>query len=237
MDVAFTRLLGKFLDVFQRPHPLGPSLAKVKLWCTKYCVQFHHEKSNFEYVTSMESLFLRIAKLKYCNFLNLGLLEHLSRVSNDVCLKASVKNYNDTFYHAKVRDQISTASGFKVKVIRKKFPSKKSPYSYVFMFTKLINRGMTYGQIKKFRIAFCQRIIYIHPNSTILHMYRKGCVYLGWKIPMCLVEAAYHAACTNTALFAELGIKYVIIGQYKIEPPTTCVRGMLYSYYMIMYNM
>ena len=228
MDIAFNRLLGKFLDVFQRPHPLGPSLAKVKLWCTKYCVQYHHEKSNFDYVTSMESLFLRIAELKYCNFLNLGLLEHLSRVSNVTCLKDSVKNYNDTFYHTKVKDQVSTASGCTVRVIRKE-SRFKSPYSYARMFTKLIKRGMTYGQIKKFGIAFCQRIIYIHPSSTILYMYRRGCVCLGWKIPMCLVEAAYHAACTNTALFAQLGIKYVIIGQYKIEPPTTCVRGMLYS--------
>jgi len=96
------------------------------------------------------------------------------------------------------------------------------------MFTKLIRKGMTYGQVKEFKVALSHRIIYIQPNSLIVKWYKKGCVCLGWLIPSCLVDVAYHFACTNIAVFAQLGIKHIIIGQHKIQPPIASVAGSLY---------
>ena len=224
MEEAFGRLLEKFLDEFQQPYPRGPSLAKVKLWCITYCALNELDEADFSDVSSVENVIYKIAKLKYCNFLTLGLLEYLANLSNNESLIISIKNYNRTFYHAKVRDQVSTVPDSTVKPIRRFGFKSKRRYGRVY--TKLIGRGMTYGQTKKLRDVLSRRIFYILPRSTAIQEYGEGSMYLGWEIPSCLVEAAYHAACTNTALFAQLRIKYIIIDQYKIEPPTTCVRGM-----------
>ena len=223
MEEAFGRLLEKFLDEFQQPYPRGPSLAKVKLWCITYCAFNELDEADFSDVPSMESLIFKIAKLKYCNFLTLGLLEYLANLSNNECLIVSIRNYNRTFDHAKMRDQVVSDST--MKSIRRSF-GFKSKRRYVRVYTKSIGRGMTYGQTKKLRDVLSHRIFHIIPRSTTTLEYGEGSVYLGWQIPSCLVEAAYHAACTNTALFAQLGIQYIIIEHYKIEPPTTCVRGM-----------
>ena len=227
MDIAFGKLLEKFLYEFQQRYPHNPKFDTVKLWCIYYCRYNELDEADFNDVSvPVENIFHKIAALKYCNVLTLGLLEYLADLSNNECLKTSIKNYNRTFYNTDVlKDQVSTTSVSAVNRIRKRVRFKVRR-SYTRMFAKVTGRRvMTYSQTKKFSNTFAHRIICIHPRSTMLFCYGEGCVYLGWQIPSCLVEAAYHAACTNTALFAQLGIKYVIIGQYKIEPPTTCVRG------------
>ena len=240
MDKAFRMLLDKFLDEFQQHYPCGPRFDKVKLWCITYCACYELDE-DFSDVSSPGELFFKIGALKYFNFLTLGLLGDLANYFGSDCLKISIKNYNQTFSNIKLRDQVSTASGRTVEAIRKGFRFKPyRPYARTFtksrsharMFTKLRGRRMTYSQAKNFTATFCPRIICIHPRSTTILHYGENCVYLGWQIPSCLVEAAYHAACTNTMLFAQLGIKYLIIEQYKIEPPTTCVRGTYVHTYM-----
>ena len=226
MDKAFGKLLEKFLYEFQQPYPHNPNFDTVKLWCICYCTCNELDEADFNDVSEpMKNIFHKIAALKYCNFLTLGLLEYLADLSKNKCLITSIENYNHTFYNTNVKDQVSTTSVSSVNRARKRVQFK-SRRSYARMFMKVTGRRvMTYSQTKKFNNTFAHRIICIHPRSIMLLHYGEGCVFLGWQIPSCLVEAAYHAACTNTALFAQLGIRYVIIVQYKIEPPTTCVRG------------
>ena len=98
-------------------------------------------------------------------------------------------------------------------------PQAKNQYE--MMFIKLIRKGITYSQVKQIKVNISSKVILIQPNSLITKWYRKGSVYLGWLIPSCLVDTAYHSACTNTTVFGLLGIKYLIIGNYKIQPPVS----------------
>ena len=236
MLVAFERLLKKFRDEFQQPYPCGPTLFEVKLWCIVYCTRYELDETDFSEVSSMENVFFKIAKLNYCNILTLGLLEHLAERSKTECLIISIANYDRTFYNAQLKDQLSITSDGTVKTIRSlEFKSKrgftrsKRWYTRAQIYTRSMGKRMTCGKTQKLRNNMSRRIFHIPHMSLTICEYGEGSVYLGWEIPSCLVEAAYHAACTNTALFAQLGIKYIIIERYKIEPPTTCVRGM-YDY-------
>ena len=216
MKNAFAQLLKKFVREFSRPPPYGPNFSEVKVLCINYCESHHHESCDFTTsVSSMDDLFAKLASPVYCNFLNLGLLEYLAENVDNDCLKTSIRNYDDTFCNVKIKDELDSMVGYKVKAIRSGFHTKR----YEVMFTKLIRKGITYGQVKQIKVAISHRIIHISPNSLIIKWYRRGCVCLGWLIPSCLVEAAYHSACTNTAVFKQLGIKYLIIGNYKIRPP------------------
>lgn len=231
MGEAFTILLDKFLVEFQQHYPSGPRFDRVKLWCINYCARYELDE-DFSDVFSPSDLFFKIGSQKFCNVLTLGLLQELANHFDIDCLKNAIEDYNETFCNIKLRNQVSAVSSHTVAPIRK--GSRFKPYrlyarfpklrTCAGMFTKSKGIGMTYSQAKNFRAALCYQIICIHPNSTTISQYGENCVYLGWQIPSCLVEAAYHAACTNTMLFAQLGIKYLIIEQYKIEPPTTCVR-------------
>ena len=220
IEIAFGKLLRKFLEEFQRPSPYRPSVAAVKMWCNNYCKIYHHEEYDFD-VSSMDDLFSRLANLTYCNFLNVGLLEYLANVSENECLQESVSNYNDTFNDVKVKETIKITK-FKFRVM--KFDCHQQKYDTIF--AKLVKKeGMTFGELKKFTVALSHRVLYVQSNSVIKKFYRKGCVCIGFLIPSCLTGAALHAACTNTAVFVQLGIKYIIIENYKIEPPMTSVRG------------
>ena len=219
IEVAFGQLMAKFLEDFQRPYPHGPSLAVVRMWCNSYCKIHHHEEYNFD-VSSMDDLFSRLANLSYCNFLNVGLLEYLANVSKSDCLQESVGNYNDTFSSVKVKETIKITN---FKVMKSDFHKQK----YDTVFAKLIKEGMTYGELRKFTVALSHKVLCVQCNSLIRKSYKTGCVCVGFLIPSCLTSIAFHAACVNTEIFMQLGIKYLIIGKYKIEPPVTCARGML----------
>ena len=225
MKNAFGQLFRKFISELNRPPPCGQSLTEMKALCINYCDIHHHEKCDLDSsVSSMNDLFLKIAEPWYCNFLNLGLLKYLAACTENECLKTSVKNYNNTFKNVQIKKELeSIGIGYKVKAIGSGFRVKK----YEVMFIKLIRKGITYGQVKKIEVKICSGIIHIHPNSLIKKWYRKGSVYLGWLIPSCLVDAAYHSACTNTTVFGQLGIKYLIIGSYKIKPPLPTNCGVL----------
>jgi len=221
IETAFGQLLRKFLEEFQRPSPNVPSVSVVKMWCNSYCKTHYHEEYDFD-VSSMDSLFSRLSNLIYCNFLNVGLLEYLANVSKNKCLKESVNNYNDTFNDVKVKETIEITR-FRVM----KFEIHKQKYDTIF--AKLIKEGMTYGELKKFTVALSHKVLYVQSNSIIRKSFKKGCVCVGFLIPSCLTSAALHAACTNTAVFVQLGIKYMIIKSYKIEPSWTSVQGMYYA--------
>ena len=225
MESAFGRLYRKFIGELNKPPPLGQSLVEMKALCINYCDIHHHEKCDFlSSVSSMNDLFSKIAEPQYCNFLNLSLLKYLADCTDNECLKTSVKNYDKTFKNVQIKKELkSFGIGYKVKAIRSGLRSRH----YEMMFIKLIRKGVTYGQVKQIEIKICSGIIHIHPNSLIKKWYRKGCVCLGWLIPSCLVDTAYHSACTNTAVFGQLGIKYVIIGNYKIKPPLPINRAVL----------
>lgn len=110
---AFAQLLAKFLEEFQKPQPYGPSLAEVRMWCVHYCQCYYHEESDFD-VTSMEDLFIKLAGLEHCNFLNLGLLSCLADASNNKCLKVSLNNYNDAFCHTRIEKQMTRIDSYRV---------------------------------------------------------------------------------------------------------------------------
>ena len=215
MESAFGRLFQKFIKEFNSPN--GPTLGEAKAWCINYCATHYHGKCDFTTsVSSIDDLFSKIAELQYCNFLNLELLEFLAESADNECLKTSIKNYNSTFQNVQTKNELRSIVGYKVKAIRSGLRAKQ----YEVMFIKLIRKGITYGQVKQIKVKICSGIIHIQPNSLILKWYKKGSVCLGWLIPLSLVEAAYHSACTNTAVFPQLGIKYLIIENYKITPPT-----------------
>ena len=217
MESAFGRLIKKFFRELNRPPPYGESLADMKLQCVNYCKTHYHEECDFiSSASSMNDLFLKIAELQHCNFLNLGLLKYLAETTDNECLKISIENYDNAFWNVKIKKELkSVGIRYKVKAMRSRFRNWK----YEMMFTKLIKKGITYGQVKQIEVKICSGIIHIQPNSLIIKWYRKGCVCLGWLIPSCLVDAAYHSACANTAVFKQLGMKYLIIGNYKIKPP------------------
>ena len=216
METAFAKLLKQFVREFSRPPPYGPSLGEVKVLCINYCESHHHETCDFTTsVSSMDDLFSKLANPLYCNFLNLGLLEYLAESVDNECLKTSIRNYNDTFCNVEIKNELHNMVDYKVKAIRSRFRTRK----YEMMFIKLIKKGITYGQVKQIKVKISHKVIFISPNSLIVRWFRKGCICLGWLIPSCLVDVAYHSACTNTAVFAQLEIKYLIIGNYKIEPP------------------
>ena len=225
MESAFGRLIKKFIGELNRPPPYDQSLVEMKALCINYCDTHHHEKCDFlSSVSSMDDFFSKIAEPHYCNFLNLSLLKHLAECTENECLKTSVKNYDKTFKNVKIKKVLkSTGIGYKVKAIRSGIRSKY----YEIMFIKLIRKGITYGQVKQIELKLCSGVIHIHPNSLIKKWYRKGSVYLGWLIPSCLVDAAYHSACTNTVVFGQLGMKYLIIGNYIIKPPLPVNRAVL----------
>ena len=222
MENAFAKLLKKFVREFSRLPPCGPSLCEVKGLCINYCESHHHEKCDFTTsVSSMDDLCSKLASPLYCNFLNLGLLEYLAESVDNECLKTSIRNYNDTFCNVRIKHELDNMVEYKVKAIRSGLRARK----YETMFIKLIRKGITYGQVKQIKVKISHKIIFIPPNSLIVKWFRKGCVCLGWLVPSCLVDAAYHSACSNTAVFAELGIKYLIIRNYKIEPPALTNQG------------
>ena len=225
MKNAFAQLLKKFVTEFSRPPPYGPNLSTIKVWCINYCESYHHEQSDFTSVSSMDDLLSKLANPVYCNFLNLGLLEYLAENVGNECLKTSIRNYDDTFCNVKIKNELDSMVGYKVKAFRSRFRAKQ----YEVMFMKLIRKGITYGQVKQIKVEISHRIIHVLPNSLIIKWYKRGCVCLGWLIPSCLVNVAYHSACTNTAVFTQLGIKYLIIGNYKIKPPVLPNKGILSS--------
>ena len=219
---AYAQLLMQFRREFNRPPPYGPNLSDVKVLCTHYCESCCHESCDFTTsVSSMDDLFSKLANPVYCNFLNLGLLEYLAKNVHNKCLKSSIRNYNDTFCNVKIKNELDRMAKCKVKAVRSGFRARR----YEFMFMKLIRKGITYGQVKQIKVEICHRIIRIPSDSTIVKWFKKGCVCLGWLIPSCLADAAYHSACTNTAVFAQLGIKYLIIGDYKIKPSMLISKG------------
>ena len=216
MENAFGRLIMKFIGELNRPPPYGQSLINMKALCINYCKIHHYEKSDsLSSVSSMNDFFSKIAEPHYCNFLNLSLLKYLAECTGNECLKTSVKNYDSTFENVQIKNELKNIGiRYNVKAIRSGLRCKL----YEMMFIKLIRKGITYGQVKQIEVKICSGIIHIHPNSLIKKWYRKGSVCLGWLIPSCLVDAAYHSACTNIAVFGQLGIKYLIIGNYKIKP-------------------
>ena len=217
MEKAYGKLIRQFVKEFSLPPPYGPSLSEVKVLCINYCEFHHHEKTDFATsLTSMDDLFsCLLANTLYCNFLNLGLLEYLAESINNECLKVSIRNYNDTFCNVKIITELDNMAGCRVQVIRSGLWTRQ----YKIMFMKLIKEGITYGRIRQIKLKIALGVILVPQNSLIIKWYKKGCVCLGWLIPSCLVDSAYHFACTNTALLAQLGIKYLIIGNYKIQPP------------------
>ena len=225
MESAFGRLIIKFISELNRPPPHGQNLVKMKVLCINYCDIHHHEEcDSLSSVSSMNDLFLKIAEPKYCNFLNLKLLKYLAECTDNECLKTSVKNYDSTFENVQIREELQNIGiDYKVKAIG----SGSQIESYEKMFIKLLENGITYGQVKQIEVKICTRIIHIHPHSLIRKWFEQGSVYLGWLIPSCLVSAAYHSACTNTAVLGQLGIKYLIIGNYKIKPPLLINRTVL----------
>ena len=176
----------------------------------------------------MDDLFSKLANPLYCNFLNLGLLEYLAESVDNECLKTSIRNYNDTFCNVEIKNELDNMVDYKVKAIRSRFRTRK----YEMMLIKLIRKGITYGQVKQIKVKISHKVILVPQNSLIVKWCRKGCICLGCLIPSCLADAAYHSACTNTAVFAQLGIIYLIIGNYKIEPPAQTNKGR-YMFYII----
>ena len=220
MKNAFAQLLRKFVIEFSRPPPYGPNVSEVKVLCINYCESHHHGHCDFTSVSSMDDLLSMLAKPVYCNFLNVGLLEYLAENVGNECLKASIRNYDDTFCKVEVKDEVDII-GYKVKAVRSGNKAKQ----YETTFIKMIKNRITYGQVKQFKVEISHKIIHVSPNSLLSNWCEKGCVCLGWLIPSCLVDAAYHSACTNTAVFTQLGIKYFIIGNYKIKPPVLTNRS------------
>lgn len=219
MESAFSQLLAKFLEEFQKPRPYGPSLIEVRLWCVKYCQCYHHEESDFN-VTSMEELFIKISQLEHCNFLNLGLLESLADTSKNKCLILSLKNYNDTFCYVKIENHMTRIHSY--KVVKGEYRKKK----YDVVLTKLIKRGMTYGELRNFAVTLSNRILWVQSNSVIRRHYKLGCFCIIWLIPSCLSDAAYYAASINTEVFGQLQIQYIMIGEHMIKPFEVYKRGM-----------
>ena len=224
MKNAFAQLLKKFVREFSKLPPHGPNLSEVKVLCINYCELYYHESCDFTLpISSMDDLFVKLASPVYCNFLNLGLLEYLAENVDNESLKTSIRNYDDTFCNVKIKDELDSMVGYKVKAVRSGFRTKR----YEVMFMKLIRKGITYGQVKQIKVAISHRIIHISPNSLIIKWYRRGCVCLGWLIPSCLVDVVYHSACTNTGVFKQLGIKHLIIGNYKIQLPMLVSKDIL----------
>ena len=218
MENAFERLLTKFMREFNRPPPYGPqNLGEVKMLCEIYCESHHHEKCDFTMASSIDDLFSKLVS-HYCDFLNLELLEYLATSIDNKCLKTSVRNYNDTFCHVETENELCSTVEYTVKAIKSGLQAKNQ---YKLMLIKLIWKGITYGQVKQIKVEISNKVIHIQPNSLITKWYSKSSVCLGWLIPSCLVDAAYHSACINTALFKQLGIKYLIIDSYKIQPPVS----------------
>ena len=211
MEIAFKQLLGKFLTEFQKPQPYGPNLKEVILWCIDYCKFNYHGECDFD-VISMESLFQKLAKLECCNFLNLGLLKCLAEASQNACLQASLENYDATFCDAKIIEQMPEMVSYKV------MKHESSQKKYKSGLVKLINEGMTYGELKGFTVGLCNRVLYVQVNSIIRKSYKRGCICICWLIPSCLADVAYSAAVINTGVFAKLGIQYIMIGERMVRP-------------------
>ena len=216
MEKAFQVLLRKFIHELKRPPPYGLDFDELRGSCINYCESHHHGTDFTDSVSSMSDLISKLSSPKYCNFLNIGLLRCLA--TDNECLNTSISNYDNTFKHVKIKNEIKSMD---IKV------TKAGPRAtqYKRMVVKLIRIGITYGQIKTITVEIAKNVVCIQPHSLIKKWYRKGCVCLGWLIPSCLVDAAYHSACTNTAVFVQLGIKYVVIGNYKIKPPIPAYKG------------
>ena len=216
MEKAFQVLLRKFIHELTRPPPYGLSFDALRGSCINYCESHHHGTDFTDSVSSMSDLISKLSSPKYCNFLNIGLLRCLA--TDNECLNTSISNYDNTFKHVKIKNEIKSMD---IKV------TKAGPRAmqYKRMVVKLIRIGITYGQIKTITVEIAKNVVCIQPHSLIKKWCRRGCVCLGWLIPSCLVDAAYHSACTNTAVFVQLGIKYVVIGNYKIKPPIPAYKG------------
>ena len=214
---AYYLLLQKFIEELQKPPPCGLTFNEFRGVCIHYTVSHHHETDFTEPMSSFDDLISKLSDPKYCNFLNVGLLRCLA--AKNKCLKASIENYSNTFGHVKIKNEIRD---MEIKVSKAGIRGMQ----YKQMFIKLIRAGITYGQLENITMEISKNILCIQPHSLIKKLYRKGCVCLGWLIPSCLVDFAYHSTCTNTVLFAQLGIKYIIIGNYKVKPPIPAFRGM-----------
>ena len=212
MEVAFKQLLGKFLTEFQKHQPYGPSLKEVILWCINYCKFNYHGECDFN-VTSMESLFQKLANLECCNFLNLGLLKCLAEASQNACLQASLENYDATFCDAKIVEQMPEMVSYKVL----KGASLQKKYKNGLV--KLIKEGMTYGELKEFTVGLCNRVLYVQVNTIIRKSYKRGCICICWLVPSCLADVAYSSAVINTGRFVKLGIRYIMIGEHMVKTP------------------
>ena len=219
MESAFAQLLAKFLKEFQKPQPYGQTVSEVRMWCVNYCQCYSHEESDFFSVTSMDELFVKLAGLEHCNFLNLGLLEWLANASNNTCLKESLNNYDDTFCDVRIEKLMTRIRRY--KVVKDKFRKKK----YDVALTKLIKEGMTYRELKQFTVTLSNRILYVQPHSIIRKYYKLGCLCIIWLIPLCLSDAAYYAASINAEIFLQLGIQYIIIGDRMIKPSESYRKG------------
>ena len=227
MEDAYAQLFMKFVSEFSRPPPYGPSFIAVKGLFINYCELHHHEHcDSTTSVFSMDDLLSKLANPVYCNFLNLGLLECLANGVDNKCLKTSIRNYDETFCNVQIENELDSFVRFKEKVVRSE-ESESQAKEYEVIFMKLIRKGITYGQIKQIKVHISHNELQILPNSLTFEWYGKGSVCLGWLIPSCLVDAAYHSACTNTAVLTQLGMKYLIIGNYKIKPPALANRTIL----------
>ena len=219
MFVAFQKLIGKFLEVFKKASADGVTLAKLILWCSSYCQRYHQEEPDFTDCT-MDTLFTRLVKLPYCTFLNVEFLQYLAEVSENDCLIQSVKNYDNAFCNTVLKTQMHKE--YRVCIIKNQ---KRAKSKYRRMFTKLINEGMTCGQLKQFTIKFSCNVLEVQYKSLIKQWCKDGCIFICWLIPSCLIDSVFHAVCTNVATFGQLGIKYIIIENVKIESAVNCIQG------------
>lgn len=209
MESAFGQLTSRFLTEFQKAS--GPSLGAVQLWCTSYCRWYFHGEHDFS-ATSMDDLFRKIVNLECCNFLNLGLLEHLADTAKNSCLTTSLKNYNKTFNDTKIVELMPKTVYY--EVIKHKYHQQ----NYDVAFVKLIEEGLTYGDLKKFTVYLCTGILSVQVNSMIIKSYELGCISIIWLIPSCLTKGAYYSASNNTEVFVQHGIQHIIIGEHMVKP-------------------
>ena len=211
MLIEFDVLTERFLQDFRM---LPPSkLADVIRWCKQYCRSCSIDAS-FQ-VPTMDELFEVIRQLPLHNFLNTGLLKYLASFSKNKLLKQSVRNYEATFSHKKFNTLIQDM-GNKIQEVQVMKKSNIIINSSV-MITKLKETDLTVGELHGFTVSFHENILSLHVGANPPQYFDEGCVCIYWIIPSCLVEHAYHSACMNTELFAELNLLHLVIGRYKVE--------------------
>ena len=224
MFIAFDVLTERFLEEFRM---LPPSkLADVIRWCQQYC-NLCSIKASFQ-VQTMVELFGVIRQLPLHNFLNTGLLKYLASLSNIKLLIQSVRNYETTFSHVKLNNLIKHMADKiqELQVMKKDTIIANS----CEMITKLKKTDLTVGELDGFTVSLHENILSLRVGINSPQYFEEGCVCIQWIIPSCLVDYAYHSACMNTELFAELNLLHVIIGKYKVEITDNCA-GSKYKVY------